>query len=558
MQVNHFIRRHPFLQTSLVCHTTSQRRSFERDIYDYTRSLGLSTGEAQKEVLKGRAFCGEGEYHSDDTALGDEVDDSAITLRRLSTPNVSMPELPSNQPIDVPARAKAPRKRRQRKKQRTVEQSATANTHDVTMEPQVIAAQSESVEVPQRRSKASKDTTSKFFPKECELGKKRKRKTADATDEPVQKKSKMEAKNKKSKKLDDQATANTQVNQDIPSAPSATPFEDHGKGADIPAKPHAPTDDAGEGNEDSDNVGERGEVVMKSKNRKKMKTRKDKSKGLGTTTATTSTSAIESLNIVVAADKGSDLEDLATADNSTDHAVNKSLPNPHPSATSEPVIPSEASDHLTLYLKAGREALKAARRLKKQQKRRDMKGANRQLMTENDAAAVSPPVIKLNEPENTHNQSDDHPINQITGLPAPSINEMMGLTSPKDQHSLGSTTLGTVTGPNDPKSSVEAGRNLLRSTKPEPVEYGMNMKISKLDLKEIKSASQLVEEAGGSQADEEHAAEKRRKKKKNGHKKEHAANDAGSDNVKIKKVKQLKTEVEPIPREPVFQSPMIQ
>lgn len=559
MQVNHFIRRHPFLQTSLVRHTTSERRSFEKDIYDYARGLGLSPGEAHKEVFKGRGLCGEEEYHSDDTALGDEVDDSANTLRRLSTPSVSMLEQShSSQPSDVPAIAKTPRGRSRRKKQSTMDPLVNADAQVVVMEAEVSAAQCESVQVPRCRSKTSKDTTSKFFPNECELGKKRKRKTADETDVPEQKKPKKEAKKKKSKKVDGQATANTQIDQDIQFTHSPSNPEGHGKGGDVPAKPRAPTDDAVEGKEDLDTVGQRGEVTAKSKNRKKMKKRKDKSKGSETTTATTSTSAAESLSIVVAADVGSDLNGLATADKSTDHEVNEPLSKQHLSATPKPVVASEANGDHALNLEAVRESWRATRRLRKQIRRRAINKAKRQLRAENNAAAVSPPVTKIAKPDENDKAHDDHQINQTTELPTSSINDLMGTSGLSKKDRPGSTAPAVAHEPIDPKSTMEARRNLLRSAKPESVEYGTTATISKHDLKEIKNIPLLEEEAGESQADEEHAAKKRLRKRKSGDKKEHATNDADSDNVKTKKVKQVKTEVGPTPTEPGFQSPMIQ
>lgn len=69
--------------------TTSDRRKFERDVYDFGRSLGLSKGQARDELRKARAFCGEEDYHSDNSAWEDEVDDSLITLDKFSNLLVS-------------------------------------------------------------------------------------------------------------------------------------------------------------------------------------------------------------------------------------------------------------------------------------------------------------------------------------------------------------------------------------------------------------------------------------------------------------------------------------
>ena len=74
--INIYIRQHPFLQISLGSFTTSQRRSFERDVYDYSRSLSLSRSHAKIEIRKARRICGETVEDSDQSALDGEVDDS--------------------------------------------------------------------------------------------------------------------------------------------------------------------------------------------------------------------------------------------------------------------------------------------------------------------------------------------------------------------------------------------------------------------------------------------------------------------------------------------------
>ena len=84
-QVNHFVRSHSFIQQSLKGHTTSQRRAFERDVYDYARGVGLPKDDARKEVRKARGFCGELDHDSDVSVLGDEVDDSAVIITQLAT-----------------------------------------------------------------------------------------------------------------------------------------------------------------------------------------------------------------------------------------------------------------------------------------------------------------------------------------------------------------------------------------------------------------------------------------------------------------------------------------
>ncbi|KAL8768290.1 MAG: hypothetical protein Q9209_005429 [Squamulea sp. 1 TL-2023] len=84
-KINHFTRRHKFVtEQSFGTYTTSQRRAFERDVYDYARALGLGRTRAKASVLTARTLCGEENYDSDDTRLDDdEMDDSSIILVSL-------------------------------------------------------------------------------------------------------------------------------------------------------------------------------------------------------------------------------------------------------------------------------------------------------------------------------------------------------------------------------------------------------------------------------------------------------------------------------------------
>ena len=67
--------------------TKSQRRQFERDVYDYAEALGLDHAASKKQVIKARGFCGEEDYDSDNSALYDETDDSSDIIKRLSEIN---------------------------------------------------------------------------------------------------------------------------------------------------------------------------------------------------------------------------------------------------------------------------------------------------------------------------------------------------------------------------------------------------------------------------------------------------------------------------------------
>lgn len=91
--MNHFARRHKFVtEQSFSTYTTSQRRAFERDIYDYSRALGFAKSRAKASVLSARRLCGEEHYDSDDTRLDDdELDDSSVIL--VSLPASTCPEM---------------------------------------------------------------------------------------------------------------------------------------------------------------------------------------------------------------------------------------------------------------------------------------------------------------------------------------------------------------------------------------------------------------------------------------------------------------------------------
>ncbi|KAL8834000.1 MAG: hypothetical protein Q9170_003974 [Blastenia crenularia] len=98
-RINHFARRHKFAtEQSFNKYTTLQRRTFERDVYDYARSIDLSKAQAKAAIIYARRLCGEEDYNSDDTRLGDdEVDEPSRDLGTLPTsPN------PSSQGSRVP------------------------------------------------------------------------------------------------------------------------------------------------------------------------------------------------------------------------------------------------------------------------------------------------------------------------------------------------------------------------------------------------------------------------------------------------------------------------
>ena len=81
--VNQYARRHPFFRSSTGRFTTSERRAFERDVYDYARALGLTTKEAKGRVMKARDLCGDEGDDAEGSALENEVNDSECILQAL-------------------------------------------------------------------------------------------------------------------------------------------------------------------------------------------------------------------------------------------------------------------------------------------------------------------------------------------------------------------------------------------------------------------------------------------------------------------------------------------
>ena len=100
-QINHYIRRHPFVEKSLGITLKSERRQYERNVYDFARGLGLKKSEARRHVVKAREFCGEQQSDSDSSSFEDEIDDSRFILETLSSMDDSAAEALA---IDLPPR----------------------------------------------------------------------------------------------------------------------------------------------------------------------------------------------------------------------------------------------------------------------------------------------------------------------------------------------------------------------------------------------------------------------------------------------------------------------
>lgn len=87
--LSQFIRRHSFFsQLSTGQFTTSERRKFERDIYDFARASNRSQKHAREAISKARDFCEQG-CDSDNSAWENEIDDSSEILKRLCDVPVS-------------------------------------------------------------------------------------------------------------------------------------------------------------------------------------------------------------------------------------------------------------------------------------------------------------------------------------------------------------------------------------------------------------------------------------------------------------------------------------
>ncbi len=82
--IKRYVIFHKFNQEPYASHTISQRRAFERNVYDYARANGLGKQEALREVYKARVIGGAPEDDSDDSSFGPEVDDTSEILAHLA------------------------------------------------------------------------------------------------------------------------------------------------------------------------------------------------------------------------------------------------------------------------------------------------------------------------------------------------------------------------------------------------------------------------------------------------------------------------------------------
>ena len=95
--VNKYVHHHPFYTASRKSFTTSERRAFERDIYDYARGLGIDKAGAKLRVKKARKSCGEQNYDSEDSTLGEkEVNDTEKIVHNVNVESLETKETPVN------------------------------------------------------------------------------------------------------------------------------------------------------------------------------------------------------------------------------------------------------------------------------------------------------------------------------------------------------------------------------------------------------------------------------------------------------------------------------
>lgn len=108
-QINHYIRTHPFFERSLAITVKSERRQFERNVYDFARGLGLKKHEANMHVVKARDFCGEEPYLSDTSSFEGEIDDTRSTSDSSSLDELAAAPMDLDSPTrQVDSNDKAP------------------------------------------------------------------------------------------------------------------------------------------------------------------------------------------------------------------------------------------------------------------------------------------------------------------------------------------------------------------------------------------------------------------------------------------------------------------
>jgi len=131
--IKRYVIFHKFNQDPYASHTTSQRRDFERNVYDYARANGLRKQEALNEVRKARVIGGAPEDDSENSSFGSEVDDTAEILAHLATTTFSYRDLERqgiNSEPPIPKRADGDRRKTRRGRKTGGEEHNPAETRN--------------------------------------------------------------------------------------------------------------------------------------------------------------------------------------------------------------------------------------------------------------------------------------------------------------------------------------------------------------------------------------------------------------------------------------------
>lgn len=129
--IKRYVIFHKFNQDPYASHTTSQRRDFERNVYDYARGNGLRKQDALNEVRKARIIGGAPEDDSENSSFGSEVDDTSEILAHLATTTFSYRDLERQGMISeppIPKRADRVRKKPRRGRKTGGEEHKPADT----------------------------------------------------------------------------------------------------------------------------------------------------------------------------------------------------------------------------------------------------------------------------------------------------------------------------------------------------------------------------------------------------------------------------------------------
>lgn len=167
--IKRYVVFHKFNQEPYASHTISQRRAFERNVYDYARANGLGKQEALSEVYKARVIGGAPEDDdSDNSSFGPEVDDTSEILAHLAKTTFSYRDIEMEriaavkeyEPQEPKGVNKDGMKTRRGRKTGGDKHNVVAETRKpVTGKANVEQAKSDGTEVPSRTGSVPVDKT---------------------------------------------------------------------------------------------------------------------------------------------------------------------------------------------------------------------------------------------------------------------------------------------------------------------------------------------------------------------------------------------------------------